>query len=271
MARDRMIRKKFWDDRKLSRVSRDARLLFIGLWNLADDLGVLVADNLFIKSKVFPYDQIQLQQFSSWLNELHTNGFISQFSHNSEDFYYLPNFSKHQTINRPNFNDLLIPKPLLTLIINKFTDKSVNHHGGANDISLPNIREVEVEVEEKEKRHSPEYSELLKTENPEGYTPGAENTTPPDAPPSSLNGPPLANVESFFRGAGGTNEMARKFWDKWESSDWMDGRRKITKWAAAANSFITTYHEIEKQNGEKRKGSQPTGAVVSGDKEYIPL
>ena len=38
MARIRSIKPEFWDDRKLAkRASRDARLLYIALWNLADE------------------------------------------------------------------------------------------------------------------------------------------------------------------------------------------------------------------------------------------
>jgi hypothetical protein len=277
MARDRMIRKKFWDDRKISRVSRDARLLFIGLWNLADDLGVLVADNLFIKSKVFPYDQIQLQQFGCWINELLANGFISQFSHKSEDFYYLPNFSKHQTINRPNFNDLLIAKPLLEGIIGHFTDQSVNNHGIFTDESLPNIREEEIEEEEKEKRkgRSPQNPVQLKTEKSEIYTPGAENSPPLVAAPPSSVGPPIEEVKRFFRGAGGTEEMAEKFWNKWDGVGWVDNGSRIVRWASRANNFITNYYEKEKKNGTSganKQTMQPGGiAVPAGPRKFTKL
>lgn len=129
MARIRSIKPKFWDDTKLSKISRDARLLFIGLWNFADDNGVLPANNVWIKSKIFPFDQIQIKQFEAWLQELRINGFISQFSHNSEDFYYLPNFSKHQVINRPNIDDVFVPKECINI--------SLINHGAITEQSLP--------------------------------------------------------------------------------------------------------------------------------------
>ena len=76
MARIRTIKPKFWDDTKIGRISRDARLLYIGLWSFSDDIGVVIGDTIWLKSKIFPYDQIQVQQFEKWMNELVTNGFI---------------------------------------------------------------------------------------------------------------------------------------------------------------------------------------------------
>lgn len=113
MARNRMIKPKFWDDTKIGRLTRDARLLYIGLWNFSDDVGVVIGDSIWLKSKVFPYDQIQIQQFEKWMNELVINGFICLLSYKGERFIYLPNFTRHQVINKPNYEDLNIPKQLI--------------------------------------------------------------------------------------------------------------------------------------------------------------
>ena len=82
MARYRTIKPQFFDDIKVRRLSRDARLLYVGLWVFADDLGVVIGDTVWLKSKVFPYDQIQIQQFERWLNELVINGFICLLTYN---------------------------------------------------------------------------------------------------------------------------------------------------------------------------------------------
>ena len=113
MARNRMIKPKFWDDTKIGRLTRDARLLYIGLWNFSDDIGVVIGDSIWLKSKIFPYDQIQIQQFEKWMNELVINGFICLLSYKGERFIYLPNFTRHQVINKPNYEDLNIPKCLI--------------------------------------------------------------------------------------------------------------------------------------------------------------
>lgn len=141
MARIRTIKPQFWDDAKIGRIPRDARLLYIGLWTFADDLGVVIADPVWLKSKIFPYDRIQIQQLEAWLGLLEKTGFISLLSVKSESFYYLPTFSRHQIINRPNLDDVNIDKELLDNILAKFTDQSVINHGSITDQSVTIIGE----------------------------------------------------------------------------------------------------------------------------------
>lgn len=126
MARNRVIKPKFWDDAKIGRLTRDARLLYIGLWNFSDDIGVVIGNSIWLKSKIFPYDQIQIQQFEKWMNELVINGFICLLSYKGERFIYLPNFTRHQVINKPNYEDLNIPKLLIDNTKDKITEQSRN-------------------------------------------------------------------------------------------------------------------------------------------------
>lgn len=153
MARNRMIKPKFWDDSKIAKISRDSRLLYIGLWTFSDDVGVVIGNSIWLKSKIFPYDQIQVQQFEKWLSELATHGFICQFSYKGENFIYLPNFARHQVINRPNVDDLNIPKYQLDKILSKITDQSLINHGTITDQSL-----TKEEEEREEEIYSTEYS-----------------------------------------------------------------------------------------------------------------
>ncbi len=148
MARYRTIKPQFFDDIKVRRLSRDARLLYVGLWVFADDLGVVIGDTVWLKSKVFPYDQIQIQQFERWLNELVINGFICLLTYNGERFIYLPTFTRHQVINRPNYDSLEIPKALLDSEMDHiatFMEQSVNVHGTFSEQSVLRIRHREEE------------------------------------------------------------------------------------------------------------------------------
>lgn len=134
MARIRSIKPEFWDDLKIAKISRDARLLYIGLWNFADDLGVVVGDSIWIKSKIFPFDHIQIQQFERWIQELVKSGFISLFSHKGEKFYYLPTLTRHQVINRPNYEKVNIQKADLKTVL----EQSLIVHGTISDESVMN-------------------------------------------------------------------------------------------------------------------------------------
>ena len=150
MARIRTIKPKFYDDVKIGRLSRDARYLYIALWVFADDMGVANGDTIWLKSKVFPYDQIQVQQFEKWMNELVTNGFVCLLSYNGERFIYLPNFTRHQVINRPNYEDLNIHKELIDKEKERIIKQSLNNHGTITDLSLNNHGLYEEEEKEGE-------------------------------------------------------------------------------------------------------------------------
>ena len=102
MARTRMIKPEFWDDEKLAKVSRDARLLFVGLWSNSDDYGVVKGHPAWLKNRIFPYDEIPLEIFDGWLAELAAIRVIVPFLHNGERYCHIRNFRRHQTINRPS-------------------------------------------------------------------------------------------------------------------------------------------------------------------------
>lgn len=105
MARSRTIRPEFWNDEKLAKVSRDARLLFIGIWTCSDDYGVTKGNDSWLKSQIFPYeDSVKLDKFISWMNELENLKVIIPFQFHLEKFYYIKNFSKHQKVDHPSKN-----------------------------------------------------------------------------------------------------------------------------------------------------------------------
>lgn len=131
MPRIRTVKPGFWDDVKISKVSRDARLLFIGMWNFSDDLGVVIANLTFLKSKIFPYDQIELFELQNWVNELTSMKFIVSIIHNDENFFLIKNFKKHQKINKPNNDDIYIDFETVKSI----TDQSRNVQGLINEQS----------------------------------------------------------------------------------------------------------------------------------------
>lgn len=138
MARIRTVKPKFWDDSKLSKVSRDARLLFVGMWNFADDCGVLLGEPVWIKSKVFPYDIITPEQFQCWIKELLDISVIVPGTFREETFYHIKNFTRHQVINKPNNDDLYIPKDCISTSFNQSINDNVliTEHSGINTVSI---------------------------------------------------------------------------------------------------------------------------------------
>jgi hypothetical protein len=56
VARIRTIKPDFWTNEKVLSIKPLTRLLFIGMWNFADDYGRLDFSPISIKAKVFPND-----------------------------------------------------------------------------------------------------------------------------------------------------------------------------------------------------------------------
>lgn len=114
MARNRMIKPEFWDDEKLSAISRDARLTFIGLWTHSDDEGVVKGNLRWLRNSIFPYDNIKLETFQKWVEEILSLKVIMPFEANEEKYFHIKNFNKHQTINKPSKTKN--PQPTTTVL-----------------------------------------------------------------------------------------------------------------------------------------------------------
>jgi hypothetical protein len=113
MARKRMIDPSFWIDEKLGTVEPFVRLLFMGLISQADDEGRLNGHPALIKSLIFPYDhEITIESVESWLVLLSSpdRKLIVRYEVDHQKYILIPNFKKHQTINKPQKSKL--PEPL---------------------------------------------------------------------------------------------------------------------------------------------------------------
>lgn len=100
MPRIRTIIPEFWEDERFTNVSLPAWLLYIGMKNFADDNGVILANEVIIKSKVFPArEDIRKQQVSGWLKELIENSILVPFTYDNKS-YYVMDFSSER-IDKP--------------------------------------------------------------------------------------------------------------------------------------------------------------------------
>jgi hypothetical protein len=103
MPRIRSIKPQFWLDENLGGIPRDARLLYIGLWNLSDDQGVFEWRAAKIKIQLFPYDtDITPKIIEEWLTLLTDTHDISKFNHDGHSFGYIKSFLEHQEIKKPS-------------------------------------------------------------------------------------------------------------------------------------------------------------------------
>lgn len=99
MARIRTIKPEFWTDEAVTECSVSARLLFIGMWNFADDAGNLDRSAKQLKIRIFPTDKIDLEPL---IADLITHGLLMEYSVSDKKYLHIPGFVEHQVINRPS-------------------------------------------------------------------------------------------------------------------------------------------------------------------------
>lgn len=146
MPRIRNIKPEFWTDEKLVELGPWERLLFIGLWNFADDDGFLPYSPKRIKMQIFPADEVSLTELLGVLTE---HSLITHYrcsdSSGSTHVIRITNWAKHQKPNRPTRSKYLDMDP------QEFRPEPRNHaakeatpnrtgnptHGGLTEDSLP--------------------------------------------------------------------------------------------------------------------------------------
>lgn len=100
MARARLIKPGFFDNEDLASLPFSARLLFIGLWCIADKKGRLEDRPKRIERDVFPYDRHV--KAAPLLDGLSEKGFILRYEVEGRALIWIPTFLAHQ---RPHPNE----------------------------------------------------------------------------------------------------------------------------------------------------------------------
>lgn len=101
MARIRTIKPSFFKNELIADLQMTSRLLFIGLWTLADREGRLEDRPKRIKAEIFPYDNVDVDD---QLSRLQSAGFILRYSPEAitelgeMKVIQIINFTKHQRI-----------------------------------------------------------------------------------------------------------------------------------------------------------------------------
>src|SRR5687767_13896153 len=107
MARIRSIKPAFWTDETLAQLPREVRLTFIGLISHADDEGRLKADPRLLKAAIYPLDDdLTAADLCAHVARLEKAGRVRSYQVAGAACLVIPNFRKHQRINRPSPSDL---------------------------------------------------------------------------------------------------------------------------------------------------------------------
>ena len=106
MARIRYIKPGFFTNDELAEVKPLGRLLFIGLWCLADKEGRLHDRPKRIKAQVLPFDTGSADRL---LDDLAARGFIIRYRVKDEPYIQVNNFLKHQRPHHKEAPSLIPP------------------------------------------------------------------------------------------------------------------------------------------------------------------
>jgi hypothetical protein len=98
VARIRSIKPEFWTDEKVVELDFADRLLFIGLWNFADDQGYLDLRPKRIKMQVFPGDEYDVV---AGLRRLWESSLVALYASEANLIVHIIGWDKHQRVSNP--------------------------------------------------------------------------------------------------------------------------------------------------------------------------
>ena len=93
MARIRTIKPDFFVDDEIANLRPLTRILFIGLWTLADRDGRLEDRPPKIQVQLLPYDRVSVDRL---LDELDAEDFVIRYSVDGKDYIQIRSFERHQ-------------------------------------------------------------------------------------------------------------------------------------------------------------------------------
>lgn len=96
MARIRTIKPEFFLDDELAELPMVARMLFVGLWTIADCEGRMEDRPKRIKAQILPFDDCDID---GSLQNLHDAGFVQRYEAGGGKYIVVTNFRKHQRLS----------------------------------------------------------------------------------------------------------------------------------------------------------------------------
>jgi hypothetical protein len=171
VARIRTIKPDFWTDEKVLGIKPLTRLLFIGMWNFADDYGRLEFSPSSLKAKIFPLDPIAADDIRAMLAELGSAGLLLVYSAKGKEYMEITGWHNQKIDKRQTSK---IPGP--------FDDGSSVRGSPPTPADLPRL--------------TPTPAALMEGKGEEGKVDSEAIASGADAPPD----PAVPEREFFLRG-----------------------------------------------------------------------
>tara|TARA_Y100000593_G_C4304836_1_gene335207 strand:+ start:865 stop:1698 length:834 start_codon:yes stop_codon:yes gene_type:complete len=145
MARKRMIDPKFWTDDKIIEMDPICRLLFIGIWNFADDKGLHLNNSKVLKAEIFPADEITVAEVQEMKDKLLELGMIE--ISDDKKLFRIRNWGIYQKINRPQPSKYEFSEHSVndnTLFIGKEIEGNINKDNKIKDNNVQKVKKPSV-------------------------------------------------------------------------------------------------------------------------------
>lgn len=218
MARKRMIDPGIWSSEDFSKLSSFSKLIFIGLFSLADDEGRGKANPSYLKSMLFPYEEgIRSADIKKTLQEIASTMSVIFYTHDEKEYYALKSWGKFQTINKPTPSS--VPAP-----VSDYSAATVvlpEDYGSTTVVLLPKRKEEEKEKKEEEK--------------------GKKSSA--GKPPARFIPPTIEEVAAYCR-KHSYDIDAEAFVSYYTANGWVQGRgRPIKDWKACVRTWVARQKE----------------------------
>jgi hypothetical protein len=218
MARSRNIKPAFFQNEELAECPFETRLLFIGLWTIADREGRLEDRPKRIRAQLFPFDVIDVDPL---LSDLASRGFIRRYMASGVGVVSIPTFVKHQN---PHKNEVASTLPA--------EDSS---HAPSDSGHAPSESGQNESTPEKA-RTAPADSLLPLTSslNPSSQIGTESKIAKP--PRARFTPPTLEQVRAYCAERG--NKVDPQQWlDHYSANGWKVGKNAMVDWKAAVRTW----------------------------------
>ena len=141
MARIRTIKPEFWRSPDVMELDNFQKLLFIGLWNLADDEGrgvfspeAIAADLFLTEYSLSPHGVLtDVSNAFVMYSEL---DMVQLYSVGRRKYFQVQNWGKHQKINRPTPSKFPAPDQGVCIVQCEVIEDALDTHGGLTEDSV---------------------------------------------------------------------------------------------------------------------------------------
>ena len=173
MSRKRMISPEFYTDEKIIELPIPARLMFIGIWNHANDEGILKNSPKQLKVQIYPADEdMTLNLIKQYIELMVSLKLLTKgVNIDGSELLKITNWADHQKINRPTLSKYVFtPLELSEGSVRThggLSEDSVSVHGGLSEDSLPIEKNISKEKlkEDKLKERSKKNPEKQKKQD----------------------------------------------------------------------------------------------------------